>query len=210
MIAEKFFSEYEKSRISETIKSVEKKTIGEVAVMVVDNSDEYHEAEVLGAISLSSLFAFAITFYFFHSSLWWYIPLSFIMFFPSLLLFRKITVLKRAFINKKRKEQMVLQRAFRAFYEKGLYKTRQNTGVLFFISLFEHKVWVLADKGIYEKIQQEKLNSFAQKVTEGIKQKRACVALCEAILEVGELLALHFPITFGDINELTDKVITEQ
>lgn len=209
MIAEKFFSEYEKNQISETIKLVEKKTIGEVAVMVVDSSDEYRDAEVLGGMSLGSFLAFLITFYFLHSSLWWYIPLSFVMFFPSLLVVHKIPFLKRAFISKKRQEKAVFQRTIRAFYEKGLYKTRQNTGVLFFISLFEHKVWVLADKGIYEKIQQEKLNNFAKKVTEGIKQKRACNALCEAILEAGELLALHFPITPGDVNELTDKVITE-
>ncbi len=209
MIAEKFFSEYEKNRISETIKSVEKKTAGEVAVMVVDSSEEYREAEILGGISLGSLFAFVITFYFFHSSIWWYIPLSFVMFFPASFFFHKIPELKTAFISKKRQEKAVFQRALRAFYEKGLYKTRQNTGVLFFISLFEHKVWVLADKGIYEKIRQEKLNNFAKKITEGIKQKRACDALCEAIIEAGELLALHFPITPEDINELTDKVITE-
>ncbi|NWF98083.1 MAG: hypothetical protein HXY52_04010 [Nitrospirae bacterium] len=210
MIAEKFFSEYEKNRISDAIKSVEKKTIGEVAVMVVDSSDKYPEAEVLGGITLGSFLSFVITFYFFHSSLWWYIPLSFTIYFPARLLFHKIPELKKAFISKNRQEKAVLQRAVRAFYEKGLYKTRQNTGVLFFISLFEHKVWVLADKGIYEKIQQGKLDNFAQKVTKGIKEKRACDALCEAIFEAGELLALYFPIKPDDINELTDKVIIEQ
>jgi putative membrane protein len=84
-----------------------------------------------------------------------------------------------------------------------------NTGVLFFISLLEHKVWVLADKGIYEKIDQEALNKFARAVSLGVKEGRACDALCQAIIEAGDVLAKHFPLTPGDTNELTDKVITE-
>jgi len=96
----------------------------------------------------------------------------------------------------------------RAFYEKGLYKTRQNTGVLFFLSLLEHKVWVLADKGIYEKIDQDTLNRFAQTVSHGIKEGRACDALCDAMKEAGELLARHFPVIAGDTDELSDKVMT--
>jgi uncharacterized membrane protein len=41
-----------------------------------------------------------------------------------------------------------------AFYEKGLYKTRKNTGVLFFMSCLRRKVWVLADKGIYGRLNR--------------------------------------------------------
>ena len=87
------------------------------------------------------------------------------------------------------KKEVVKQNAVRAFYEKGLYKTRKNTGVLFFISILERKVWVLADKGIYGKIEQETLNKLALTVSQGIKGGRACDSLCDAIREAGELLA---------------------
>jgi putative membrane protein len=109
----------------------------------------------------------------------------------------------------RRKEHAVMQRAVRAFYEKGLYKTKRNTGVLFFLSLLERKVWVLADKGIYEKIDQETLNRFARTVSQGIKEGRACDALCNAIEEAGKLLSRHFPITPDDTNELSDEVMTD-
>ena len=101
-----------------------------------------------------------------------------------------------------------MQRAVRAFYEKGLYKTKQQTGVLFFLSLLEKKVWVLADKGIYEKIEQDTLNRFSKLVSQGIRDGRSCDSLCNAIMEAGELLAKHFPITPDDTDELTDEVIT--
>jgi putative membrane protein len=125
------------------------------------------------------------------------------------MLFRKVLPLKRSLIGAGRIEAAVRQGAVQAFHEKGLYRTRKNTGVLFFISLLEHKVWVLADKGIYEKIDQETLNRFAQAVSQGIREGRACDALCQAIKDAGEILAKHFPLTPGDTNELPDRVMTE-
>ena len=101
------------------------------------------------------------------------------------------------------------ERALKAFYEKGLYKTKHNTGVLFFISLLERKVWVLADKGIHDKIKQGTLNKFAWHVAQGIREGRACNALIEAIKEAGGLLAQHYPVQPGDVNELPNEIICE-
>lgn len=208
--AEKFFTQEELARINEATRSVESRTIGEVAVMVVDSSDRYHEAEVLGGIFLGSLVALIATVSLFHSSIWIYISLSFLFFLPSKYLFQKVPILKTAFIGVRRKEHTVMQRALRAFYDKGLYRTKKNTGVLFFLSLLERKVWVLADKGIHEKIEQKTLDTFARTVSRGIREGRASDALCEAITMSGDLLAKHFPITPDDINELPDEVMTEE
>jgi putative membrane protein len=86
----------------------------------------------------------------------------------------------------------------------------KNTGVLFFLSLLEKKIWVLADKGIYEKMVQETLNRFASEVSRGIKESRACEALSQAIQGIGVLLSRHFPITSDDTDELPDDVMTEE
>jgi putative membrane protein len=207
--AEHFFTAEEKKRIRETTHDIESRTIGEIAVMVVESSDHYFEAEVIGGILLGSLLSLAITVAYLHSSIWLYVPLSFLLFFPARLLFQKVPVLKTAFLSHRRREHAVRLRAVRAFYEKSLYKTRKNTGILFFISLFERKIRVLADSGIHEKIGQETLNKLAMVVSRGIKDGRACDALCEAITEAGALLAKHFPATSGDVNELSDGVISQ-
>ncbi len=210
MKADRFFTEEENRKISATIKDIESRTDGEIAVMVVDSSNHYHEAEVLGGVILGSLLALIVTVLFFHDSLWVYISLSILFFFPFGLLCARFPKLKAAFLSVKKKEETVRLRALRAFYEKSLYKTRHHTGVLFFISLLERKVWVLADKGIYKKMDQETLNQFAGMVSQGIKEGRACDAsLCQAIEGVGRLLAEHFPITYGDTDELPDQVLTE-
>ena len=206
--ADKFFTAEEKERLKATVHEVESKTIGEIVVMVVDHSDHYIEAEVLGGILLGSLLSLIATLLYFHSSIWSYVPLSFLFFFPCRFLFQRVDILKRLFIGIRKKEEAVRLRAERAFFERGLYKTKKNTGVLFFLSLLERKVWVLADKGIYEKMNQETLNRFANEVSRGIKENQACEALTKAIQEIGVLLSQHFPITPGDTDELPDGVMT--
>jgi putative membrane protein len=207
--SEHFFTAEEKERIRETTRQIEFRTIGEVAVMVVESSDHYSEAEVTGGILLASLFSLAASVTWFQSSVWFYVPLSFLAFFPARFLFRKVPVLKAALLGPHRKEHAVRLRAVRAFYEKGLYRTKKNTGVLFFLSLLERKVRVLADSGIHEKIGQETLNKFARHVSRGIRDGQACDALCEAMREAGDLLAIHFPAAKDDTNELSDDVMTE-
>jgi len=207
--ADEFFSTEEKERLKATIQEVESKTIGEIVVMVVDQSDHYIEAEVLGSVVLGSLLSLILSLLFFHSSIWSYVPLSFVLFFPCWFLFKRVETLKKHFIGIRRKEEAVRLRAERVFFEKGLYKTKKNTGVLFFLSLLERKIWVLADKGIYEKMDQETLNRHANEVSKGVKEGRACEALSQAIQETGVLLSQHFPITSDHTDELPDDVMTE-
>ncbi|MBP1748215.1 MAG: hypothetical protein H6Q52_754 [Deltaproteobacteria bacterium] len=202
-----FFSHAEKEKIKEATSAAESKTIGEIAVMIVDSSTRYREGETLGAITLGNVLAFLITVFFLHESLWWYIPLTLAFFILWWLVFQKIPSATLHFTGTKRRQLAVRDRAIRAFYEKGLHGTRGKTGMLFFISLLERKVWVLADKGIHEKISQAKLNTFAKNISNGIRNGDASGALIQAIKEAGELLHQHFPIEDGDANELPDTII---
>ena len=208
--ASDFFSEGEKETITATIRDVESRTIGEIVVMVVGSSDSYTDAEILGGILLGSFLSFVLTALFFHSSIWNFVPMSLIFFFPSEWSVRRVTPLKALFISRERKEQAVQRKAISSFYEHGPYKTKMDTGVLFFLSLLERKMWVLADKGIDKKIGQESLNQFAALVSQGIRDGRACESLCGTIRKIGELLSRDFPMAPGDTNELPDYVITEE
>lgn len=209
MKADNFFTPEEKDNIAKSIGEVEKKTTGEVAVMVVDTSDNYPESIVLSGLLMGGVLALLLTDLFFNDSLWIFLPLAVLFAFVFGKLTNKFPKVKRYFIPKARIEEEVEQRAIQAFYEKGLYKTRDNTGVLFFISLLEHKAWVLADTGIYNKISQEILHEYAVSIATGIKEGRAAQALCQEILKVGEILGEHFPIKEDDTNELPDQVLME-
>ena len=209
MTSDRFFTQEENDRIEACIKKTEACTSGEIAVIIVDESDPYPEAALLGGLLGGVLSALMMTDLLFHDSIWIFIPLSFCFFFPFHLLTARIPNLKSYFLSMKRKEERVRNRALQAFYHKGLYKTKDQTAVLFFLSLLERKVWVLADQGIHQKTDQATLNDFARIVTKGIQEGQAGQALCQAIEGIGRLLAEHFPCLPDDTDELPDRVMTD-
>ncbi len=228
-----FFSTEDKECISNSIKKSEANTSGEIAIMVLDESDSYKEAETLGTFILSGFFALILEIiksYFVaskaagwtysisglsahflleasgHTSIWTYIPMVFILYFPLKLLFSKTQKMKIPFLSTKRIEETVRERALMAFYEKGLYKTRDETGILIFISLLEHRVWILGDRGINRKIDPGFWSKIATELSDGIKKKEHGKAACHAIEECGKELSRHFPIKPDDTNELSNEV----
>ena len=208
--ADTFFSSEERAAIEAAVRDAESRTIGEIAIMVVDGSDEYLHADTIGGVLFSGALSFFGAVAFFHSALVAYIVLTALLFFPCRLFVRTFPAIKSEFISPRKKRDAVRIRAIQAFYEKGLSRTKAQTGVLFFLSLMERTVWVLADKGIYEKIRQEQLDRFAATVSQGVREGRPAEALRQAINEAGTLLAEHFPSKPGDKNELSDGIITGQ
>lgn len=207
MQAATFFNPAQNAAIAAAIAEVETSTSGEVAVMVVDQSDTYPESLVLAGILLGGLSATVVADLWFADSLWTFLPMATGF---SLLIGWGVgqwPALKRFFITRARLEHMVREQAVQSFYEKGLYKTRDATGVLFFISLFEHRVWILADQGIYEKISRQTLQEHAVAIAHGIKHGAAASALCRAIGRVGEILSQHFPVRPDDTDELSNEVL---
>ena len=206
--AHTFFIEEEKERIKLTVEAAERLTSGEIATMVVDHSDRYHEAEVLGGGLVAGLTALIIAVAVQHVTIWTYIPIVCVLYIPARFLFISFPRLKHPFINKLRMAHAVRERAVRAFYEKGLYKTRDENGILIFISILERKVWILGDRGVNKKIPHENWQSHAHEISNGIREGHACEALCAVIAQCGQVLAEHFPRKEDDTNELPDDIIT--
>jgi putative membrane protein len=75
----------------------------------------------------------------------------------------RLPALKRRFISRREIDEEVEEAAINAFFRQGLYRTRDANGVLLFISVFEHKVWLLADRGIHEKVPQAEWDALVAK-----------------------------------------------
>lgn len=204
--AEDFFTPAEQERISLAVAAAEKATSGEIATMVVARSDSYREAVTLGAVLGAATVALIIAVISHHVTIWSYLPMTMVLFFPLQLLVSRIPALQRPFISASRLHEAVRERAVRTFYEKGLYRTKGETGILIFISIFEHKVWILGDRGINAKIPADAWGELVQFLTTGIRQGRAGDALCEVISRCGKELANHFPREADDVNELRDEI----
>jgi putative membrane protein len=96
-----------------------------------------------------------------------------------------------------------------SFFKHGLYRTKDGTGILIFISVFERKVWVLADRGIDAKVSVDHWRSVVGGITEGIRNNQAAAAICMAVDTIGRTLAEHFPVAPDDINELENVIVTD-
>lgn len=212
-----FFSQAEKEKILQAVADAESSSSGEIAIMVLPESDRYREAEDLGALLLAGLVALVICValhyvtvwtYLDYFTIWVYIPLVSLLFFPSLLLFRRFPRLKISFAGRLRQAEAVRVRALIGFYENGLYRTEGETGILIFISLLEHKVWILGDRGINEKIPTGYWESLAGELATGIRSGQAAETLCHVVAECGAELARHFPRSHGDRNELPNEILT--
>jgi putative membrane protein len=203
-----FFSDQEKDAIRRAVAAAEAGSSGEIATMVVGESDRYREAEHLGALLLGALLAIIAAVLLHHVTFWSYIPLVCLCYFPMLMLLHRFPRLKLPFVGRRRQAEAVRDRALRAFYEKGLYRTREETGILIFLSLLERKVWILGDRGINSKIPPGSWQALAAELAAGIRSERAAEALCRVISGCGSELARHFPRRSDDKNELADDIMT--
>jgi putative membrane protein len=203
-----FFSEAEKLAIEQAVARAEAGSSGEIATMVVRESDRYREAEQLGALLVAGLVALVAAVLLHHVTIWTYIPLVGLLFFPLIWVFRRFPRLKLSFVGKLRQAEAVRERALRAFYEQGLYRTREETGILIFISALERKVWILGDRGINARIPSGSWEKLAGELAAGIRAGRGADALCRVVADCGSELARHFPRRSDDRNELSDRIIT--
>jgi len=220
-LADRFLSEAEKKKIIESVKKVENITSGEIVPMVVSSSYTYPLAEIKGAAFFSVPAAIALTylavqqsllmgyFPYLYYSMWMFLGIGMVLYVLSYLLLKYIPSMKRMFIADAEIDEEVEEAAVTSFFRNGLYLTRDKTGVLIFISVFEHRVWVLADSGINEKVDKKVWDEIVQHIIRGIKEKRQGDAIGEAITRVGEILKEHFPVKPDDRDELDNLIIGE-
>lgn len=201
------FSDNEREEIRRAVKAAEATTAGEIVALVTPESDRYREAEVLGGVLLAVCISLLVGVMVQHISIWFFVPAVFALFFPCRLLFIRYPRLKLPLLSRARRESAVRERCVQSFYEKGLHRTRHETGVLIFISELERKVWIIGDRGIDERIPPETWRGLVGDLTAGLREGRASEALCAVIASCGGILTEHFPKSPDDVNELPDAVI---
>lgn len=211
--AEKFLTQAEQEKVTSAVHQAEQKTSGEIVPMVVSESHHYPMTSAIGGVIISLPIALLLTSY--TGSLLWlgpqnvYLFLAFfsLLLFPASMIVSRVNLIRRFFLINSQVEEEVEEAAITSFYGEGLYRTRDENGILIFISLLEHRVWVLGDRGINEKIDPDRWQQIVAELTLGIKQGRQCEAICEAVHQTGEILKDHFPIKDDDQDELHNIII---
>ncbi|HEX2668313.1 MAG TPA: TPM domain-containing protein, partial [Gammaproteobacteria bacterium] len=93
------------------------------------------------------------------------------------------------------------------FYEQGVQLTAGHSGVLFFVSLAEHYVEIVADKDIHEKVGAERWQEIVAAFVAQVGQGEVTEGFIAAIGAIGDAMAQHYPRAADDRNELSDGLI---
>ena len=123
------------------------------------------------------------------------------------LLAQTLPSFKRVLISSAVQEARVLDQAKDMFYDHGVSFTEQRTGILIYVSFFEHRAVILADVGINELVPEGAWGTVVNQLTDGLKQGQRATSLSEAILACGRLLEesdVQHAVDEG--NELSDEI----
>lgn len=202
------FSAEEEQRVSDAISQAERKTAGEIVVVVATRSDSYLYVPPLFA-ALISLFVPWPLIYF--SSL-----TAETVYLVQLAVFLVLTVLmlpmpvRTALVPRSVKHQHAHRRALEQFRVQNLCTTSGHTGVLIFVSVAEHHAEVLADRAIDEKVPSGTWDKIVGDLAAAIGKGQPADGLIAAIAATGVHLAQTFPPGSRNPNELPDHLIVLQ
>jgi len=206
-LAQALLDDKAREAVRSCVAEVEKSTSGEIVPMVVSRSHAYARAEALGAAPVGMLAAYAACLILGATDMTAYAVAFVACYLAAFVILARFPALKRPFISRAEMDEEVREGALNAFHEHGLHRTRDATGILIYVSVFERRAWILADHGINAKVEQAEWSGIVDGLTAGIKAGRPADALCEAVRACGALVAERFPVRSDDVNELPDLVV---
>jgi hypothetical protein len=97
------------------------------------------------------------------------------------------------------------ERALEMFSQLRIWDTEHNSGVLIYLSLAEHDVEIVADRGIHQRVGEGAWQTVCKEMESRFKQRQFEQGTIEGIASITALLQQHFPTDNNDHpNELPD------
>jgi putative membrane protein len=211
------FNDSELERIKVAVKEAENQISGEIVPVIVERSGRYLIANYKGSLVGSSL-AFIVMIVLDR-----YIILNATntLFYDPVFIFLVVILggvlggvipnfsdwIKRLLISQAYMDHTTRQRAENAFLEEEVFNTDQRTGIMIFISFFEHEVIVMADRGINKVVEQKQWDKIVADIVLHIRSGNIIEGLETGIKRCGEILlekGFHKSVT--DVNELRDDL----
>ena len=215
-LAKRLLNDEEKKQVEAAVAMAEKKTSGEVVCMIVSSSYHYPVSNIIGAAAISLPLSLLLAplagawLWLGTQNMWLFLGIFTVLFIVGYFSVKYILTLKRIFVSKREMTEEVEEAAITHFFLHGLHRTRDQNGILLFISIFERKVWILADSDINEKVPEGHWDAVVARLTEGIRRKQSATAICRAIHSIGDELKHHFPLKADDTNELENLILEKK
>ncbi len=210
----KYMSKESLPKLESLIGSAEKSSSGEVVICLAKSSGNYSYFILLPFILLFFLLYFLINLLSQYYSIFLPYNKSLIFFsFVALilgigfLLFRKSSFITKYFVPYSVKFNNVFLQAKSEYYQLGVDRTQNKTGVLIYISFLEKEVVVLADEGISKLVAENYWDDIVQIVSSSLKSYQLELGLEMAVERCGELFSEKFNIDMPKVNELSNFIV---
>lgn len=213
----KKFSDEDLQRIKAAVREAEMKISGEIVPVIVERSGTYNIANYKGSLISGTVFFILMIIldrYIIEdaSHTLYYDPLfifTVVMIGAALgaLIPNLIPSVKRWLATREYMDETCRQSAENAFLEEEIFNTRHRTGIMIFISFFEHEVIVMADRGISKVVEQQEWDNIVSQLTAHIRAGRTVEGIEAGVKRCGDiLLEKGFQKSPDDINELRDDL----
>lgn len=198
-----FITDEERRSLAQAIRRAEEKTSGELVTVLAAASDRYMYVSLFWAASAAiaihggiSLMAVAVDGFIVEVA----------AFFLCALLFQWAPIRFR--LAPKRLKHLRAHRVAREqFFEQGVHLTDGHTGVLLFVSVAEHYVELIADKGINDAVAEGAWDEIVADLIGSVRIGRIAEGFNDAIERIGALLETYAPSGNENRNELPDHLI---
>ena len=201
------FSADDRARITAAIHAAEKNTSGEFVAVDARASDHYVFVPLIWSASLALLFPGACLLAGWHEPWVHLYQIQLLIFIVLTLLLLSAPGLHLVLVPTKVKHAHASRMARAQFYEQGVQLTSHHSGVLFFVSLAERYVEIVADKGIHEKLGEAHWQGIVDAFVAQVRRGRIVDGFVDAIGACGAAMAAHYPPDPNDASELSDGLI---
>jgi uncharacterized membrane protein len=101
------------------------------------------------------------------------------------------------------------ERALAMFGKLRVWDTEHNNGVLIYLLLAEHRIEIVADRGLARRVDAARWRAMANGMAAAFRERRFEDGLAQAIDAVDAALREHFALAYGELNpnELPDEPV---
>ena len=99
------------------------------------------------------------------------------------------------------------ERAKEVFAQRGVWNTEENNGVLIYVLLADHRVEVVADRGIEVRVESGGWERICRMIESHFRERRYEEGAVAGVGAVSLLLEQHFPASGEGKNELPNRPI---
>ncbi len=202
----KYLSENDLKEIEAAVIKAEKHTSGEIVPVLVRQSGTYYHVPIILFLILLATVQF---FHFRPVNTWYFFGEIIVLAIVSSGL-AKLSFVRRILTYSLDAASQVNTRAELEFYNSSIYQTKEQTGVLLFLSFQERMAVVLADKKISKIYDNKTWEAVVKLMTSSIKEGKLKEGMIKAIERCGEILAKDFPKKEFDTDELANKLVIKE